>query len=68
MLEGQEALSSFMEESGFIRIGAYDFQYTRDVIFIKDLLKSLIMVEILMFHHQDLIDHKFRFPKHIIKG
>jgi hypothetical protein len=40
MLEGQEALSRFMEESGFIRIGAFDFQYTRDVIFIKDLLNK----------------------------
>ncbi|XP_046638282.1 protein Star-like [Daphnia pulicaria] len=40
LLEGQEALSSFMEESGFIRIGAFDFQYTRDVIFIKDLLNN----------------------------
>ncbi|XP_046460619.1 uncharacterized protein LOC124207282 [Daphnia pulex] len=38
MPEGQEALSRFMEESGFIRIGAFDFLYSRDVIFIKDLI------------------------------
>jgi hypothetical protein len=36
MPEGEGVLSSFMEESGFIRIGAFDFQFTRDVIFIKD--------------------------------
>lgn len=32
--EGQEALTSFMEESGFIKMGAFDFKWTRDVIFI----------------------------------
>jgi hypothetical protein len=40
MPEGQEALSRFMEESGFIRIGAFDFLYSRDVIFIKDLINN----------------------------
>ncbi|XP_057372271.1 protein Star-like [Daphnia carinata] len=36
--EGQEALSRFLEDSGFMRIGAFDFQFTRDVIFVKDLI------------------------------
>ena len=38
MVEGQDALVRFMEESGFIKVGAFDFQYSRDVIFIKDLI------------------------------
>lgn len=38
--EGEEALSRFMEDNGFIRIGAFDFQWTRDVIFIKDLINK----------------------------
>ena len=38
MAEGQDALVRFMEESGFIKIGAFEFQYSRDVIFIKDLI------------------------------
>ncbi|XP_057372972.1 protein Star-like [Daphnia carinata] len=38
MPEGQEALSRFMEDSGFMRIGAFDFKFTRDVIFVKDLI------------------------------
>ena len=42
MPEGQEALINFMEESGFITIGAFDFQFTRDVIFIKDLINFII--------------------------
>jgi hypothetical protein len=29
--EGQEALTSFMEESGYIKIGAFDFKWTRDI-------------------------------------
>ena len=41
MAEGQDALVRFMEESGFIKIGAFDFQYTRDVIFIKDLINVI---------------------------
>lgn len=40
MPEGQEALSRFMEDSGFMRIGAFDFQFTRDVIFVKDLINT----------------------------
>lgn len=44
MPEGQEALSRFMEESGFIRIGAFDFLYSRDVIFIKDLINNWLTV------------------------
>ncbi|XP_057368447.2 protein Star-like, partial [Daphnia carinata] len=38
--DGQEALSRFMEASGFIRVGAFDFRFTRDVIFIKDLINT----------------------------
>jgi hypothetical protein len=33
-----------MEESGFIRIGAFDFLYSRDVIFIKDLINNWLTV------------------------
>jgi hypothetical protein len=33
--EGQEALCRFMEESGFIKIGKFDFLWSRDVIFRK---------------------------------
>jgi hypothetical protein len=40
MSEGQEALIRFMEESGFITIGAFKFKYTKDVIFIKDLINN----------------------------
>ncbi|XP_057368797.1 protein Star-like [Daphnia carinata] len=38
--EGQEALIRFMEGSGFIKIGAFDFLWSRDVIFIKDLINT----------------------------
>ncbi|KAK4010369.1 hypothetical protein OUZ56_019515 [Daphnia magna] len=38
--EGEEALSRFMEVNGYIRMGAFDFQWTRDVIFIKDLINA----------------------------
>jgi hypothetical protein len=40
MPEGKEALIRFMEDSGFITIGAFDFQWTRDVIFIKDAINN----------------------------
>jgi hypothetical protein len=40
MPEGKEELIRFMEESGFITIGAFDFQWSRDVIFIKDFINS----------------------------
>jgi hypothetical protein len=40
MPEGKEALIRFMEDSGFITIGAFDFHWTRDVIFIKDLINT----------------------------
>ena len=40
MPEGKEALIRFMEDSGFITIGAFDFQWSRDVIFIKDLINT----------------------------
>nr|CAH0103423.1 unnamed protein product [Daphnia galeata] len=40
MPEGKEALIRFMEDSGFITIGAFDFQWTRDVIFIKDAINT----------------------------
>jgi hypothetical protein len=33
--EGQEALSRFMEINGFIKIGKFDFLWSRDVIFMK---------------------------------
>ena len=33
--EGQEALSRFMKNNGFIEIGKFDFLWSRDVIFIK---------------------------------
>ncbi|KZS05653.1 Uncharacterized protein APZ42_031100, partial [Daphnia magna] len=34
--EGQEALSSFMEANGFVKIGAFDFLWSKDVIFVQN--------------------------------
>ncbi|XP_057380607.1 protein Star-like [Daphnia carinata] len=39
--EGQEALSRFMVENGFVKIGAFDFLWSKDVIFVKNQSISL---------------------------
>jgi hypothetical protein len=41
LVEGEAALSTFMEESGFIRIGTFDVQWSKDVIFIQDLINNV---------------------------
>ena len=37
--EGEEALVSFMEKSGFVNFGKIATTYARDVIFVKDFLR-----------------------------
>lgn len=37
---GEPPLTKFMEENGFLKIDKYTFQWSNDVIFIKDLINS----------------------------
>ena len=40
MAEGEEAMSSYMMDHGFVRFGRISEAFTRDVVYVKDLLED----------------------------
>ena len=53
--EGEEALVSFMEKSGFVNFGKIATTYARDVIFVKDFLRFADLNFFEFLHLKDVL-------------